>query len=157
DANLAVAARRIAQTKWFNNGQTCVAPDYVLVHDDVKKEFVGLLQFALESFYGPQPCDSESYGRIVSQRQWNRLKSMLDEPHGGRVLVAGTAPPELISKYFPPTIVLDPSTTSRLMTEEVFGPILPVVSARSLEDALAVINAKEHSLASYAFTASQVV
>ena len=146
-ANLRVAARRIAWGKWLNAGQTCIAPDYVLVDEKVKQPFIDELQNAITAFYGADPHDSTDYGRIVSDRHYQRLAGMLGH---GRVVIGGDAIAE--DRFISPTVLVDPQLDSKLMDEEIFGPLLPVIGVQSLDEALSFVNARPHPLALYVFS-----
>ena len=151
-ANLRVAARRIAWGKWLNAGQTCIAPDYVLVDEKVKKPFIDEMQKAITAFYGSDPHDSADYGRIVSDRHFQRLASMLQD---GTVVVGGDAIAE--DRFISPTLLVDPRMDSKLMNEEIFGPLLPVIGVASVDQAVSFINARPHPLALYLFSENKAV
>lgn len=151
-ADLRVAARRIAWGKWLNAGQTCVAPDHVLVHDSVKDDFVGELAAAISAFYGADPHASADYGRIVSARHFDRLVGMLGD---GTVVVGGEH--DATDRYLAPTVLVDPDPGSRLMDEEIFGPLLPVIGVASMDEAISMVNAKPHPLALYVFAGRRAV
>lgn len=151
-ANLRIAARRIAWGKWLNAGQTCVAPDYVLIDDSIRDSFVDALQSAVRDFYGADPEQSESYGRIVSPRHFDRLVSLLDD---GTAVIGGQSNAE--SRYIAPTVLSDVDMSSRIMDEEIFGPILPVIGVSSTNEAIAYVNAHPHPLALYVFAEKKTV
>jgi aldehyde dehydrogenase (NAD+) len=147
DADLAVAAARIAWSKFMNAGQTCIAPDYLLVVESVLPTFLVELKKRLLKSFGEDPARSADYGRIVSARHLARLQSYLagHEPFiGGQVDAA--------ARYMAPTVVLNPPLDSALMQEEIFGPILPVLSVASSAAAVAIIRERPAPLALYAFT-----
>jgi aldehyde dehydrogenase (NAD+) len=145
-ADVRVAARRIAWGKWLNAGQTCVAPDYVLVHRSVRDELLDQLQRAVRDFYGDDPQRSDSYGRIVSHRHLDRLRSLLT---GGTVLFGGQF--DDTERYLAPTVLVDVDVESPLMSEEIFGPLLPVLTIDSIGDAIAFVDRRDHPLALYVF------
>ena len=151
-ANLKVSAHRIAWGKWLNAGQTCVAPDYVLVDEKVRDVFVDELGKAIGEFYGENPQASESYARIVSPRHFDRLKGLLrgTTPAIGGVSDEGT-------RYISPTVLVDVDLESQVMNEEIFGPILPVISVSSTDDAISYVNAHAHPLALYVFAENKKV
>ncbi|MSX96405.1 MAG: aldehyde dehydrogenase family protein, partial [Actinobacteria bacterium] len=151
-ANLKVSAHRIAWGKWLNAGQTCVAPDYVLVDEKVRDAFVEELGKAIGEFYGENPQASESYARIVSPRHFDRLKGLLrgTTPAIGGVSDEGT-------RYISPTVLVDVDLESQVMNEEIFGPILPVISVSSTDDAISYVNAHAHPLALYVFAENKKV
>ena len=145
-ANLKVAARRVAWGKWLNAGQTCVAPDYVLIDETSRDAFVEELRRAISDFYGADPKASDSYGRIVSPRHLERLTSLID---GGTVAIGGEI--DASTQYIAPTVLVDVDMGSRLMDEEIFGPLLPVIAVSSTDDAIDHVNAHPHPLALYVF------
>ncbi len=151
-ANIKVAARRIAWGKWLNAGQTCVAPDYVMVHDSVKAKFIDELGSAISEFYGDNPHASESYGRIVSSRHFDRLRSLMT---GGKAIIGGDAIAD--DRYIAPTVLTDVDLSSPLMNEEIFGPLLPVMSMSSVEDAIRFVTDRPHPLALYVFAEDKKV
>jgi len=149
DADLAVAARRIVWGKHLNAGQTCIAPDYVLADASIRDRLVDLMVTELTNFYGADPKSSSDFGRIISPRHHGRLTSLI-ESAGGTVVVGGTTDPD--TRYVAPTIIVDPDLDSKLMTEEIFGPILPVLSVDSIEEAISFVNDRDKPLALYVFT-----
>ena len=151
-ANIHVAARRIAWGKWLNAGQTCVAPDYILVNEKVRQPFLDELGKAITDFFGADPQTSESYGRIVSPRHFDRLKSLMT---GGKVIIGGETNGD--SRYVAPTVLADVDMSSALMNEEIFGPLLPVISITSTKQAIDFITARPHPLALYVFAENKSV
>lgn len=151
-ANIGVAARRIAWGKWLNAGQTCVAPDYVLVSDARRDELVDAIAEAFEKFGDGDIAQSADFGRIVSQRHFDRLVSLLD---GHELAYGGESDPE--TRYLSPTIVVDPPADSALMAEEVFGPILPVLTVESLTTALDFVRTRPKPLALYVFAEDRAI
>jgi len=145
-ANIAVAARRIAWGKWLNAGQTCIAPDYVLVHHSVKQQLIEGIAGAIGDFYGADPATSDSYGRIVSDRHFSRLVSLM---RGGTAVVGGET--SAAGRYIAPTVLDHVDMGSALMNEEIFGPLLPVIGVDSTEDAVRHVTANPHPLALYVF------
>ena len=148
DANIEVAARRIAVTKFSNAGQMCIAPDYVLVHTTKKDELITALKKAILSFYTNEPATSYNYGKIINERQFQRLTSYLTQGtiiHGGNHNISGL--------YIEPTIIENVSPDAPLMKEEIFGPLLPVLSFNTLEEAKAIIQNNPDPLAFYIYTA----
>lgn len=149
DADLETAASRIAWGKVLNAGQTCIAPDYVLVADGQRDRLVDLIGQAWTSFYGSDPQQSEDLARIVSDRHHRRLVGLLaDQP------VAFGGQHDAADRYIAPTIVVDPEPDSPLMTEEIFGPILPVITVEDLDDAIRFVNTRPKPLALYPFSKS---
>jgi aldehyde dehydrogenase (NAD+) len=148
-ADLAGAARRIAWGKFLNAGQTCVAPDYILAIGDTADKLEPHLVKAIQSMYGSEPADSPDYGRIVSDRHFDRLVTFLKD---GRTVIGGRS--ERSARYIEPTVLADVDAADPVMQEEIFGPILPVIRVADLDEAIAFINARDKPLALYAFTAS---
>jgi aldehyde dehydrogenase (NAD+) len=146
-ANLRVAARRMAWGKWLNAGQTCIAPDYVLVDETVRARFIDEVQKAVTEFYGTDPHASADYGRIVSQRHFDRLAGMLGS---GTIAVGGDAIAD--DRYISPTILVDVDMDSQMMDEEIFGPLLPIIPVTSVDEAVRFVNSRPHPLALYVFS-----
>jgi aldehyde dehydrogenase (NAD+) len=149
DADITVAARRIAMAKFSNCGQMCVAPDYVLVHASQKQALVQAIIQAIERFFEGNPQQSAEYGRIINYKQWSRLVSYLGE---GTVLYGGTYDEQCL--YIAPTLLTDVSLQSPVMHQEIFGPILPVIAYQTTAQALSIIQQNPNPLAFYVFTAS---
>ncbi len=149
DADLKISARRIAVGKFANAGQTCVAPDYLLVHESVYPAFLTELRSVLGLFYGDHPQDSGSYGRIVNSNRFDKLAGYLTQ---GRTIMGGET--DRTDLFMAPTVLEGVSFDSPLMTEEIFGPILPVYSFNTMEEALALIKRNPDPLAFYIFTSS---
>jgi aldehyde dehydrogenase (NAD+) len=150
DADLEVAARRIAWGKLLNSGQTCIAPDYVLVERPVADQLVDALTRSIGELEGPDPTQTRT--RIVDARHLARLEGLLVNP-GGRVATGGSVDHE--RGFIEPTVVVDPDPGSDLMRDEIFGPILPVLSVDSVAEAAAFINGRDKPLALYLFTGSR--
>ena len=148
-ANLEVSAKRLAWGKFTNAGQTCVAPDYVLVHESVKVPFLRQLKKTLQKFYGKDPQTSKDYGRIVNERQFNRLNGLLNDMKDN-VLIGGERDREDL--YIAPTILQDVKWNSPIMEDEIFGPIMPILVYEDLETAIRLIKKKPKPLAAYLFT-----
>ncbi len=151
DANITVAARRIAVTKFSNAGQMCVAPDYVLVHESKKEEFIKELIKATKQFYGDSPSSSDEYGKIINEKQFDRLAAYLSE---GSIAHGGSTDRQKL--YIEPTILTGVSTEARLMKEEIFGPLLPVFTFKETNEATALIGRNPNPLAFYIFTSSKI-
>ena len=146
-ADLDVAARRIAWAKGVNAGQTCVAPDYVLVEAAVHDGLVSRLKAAFVDFYGQDPQRSPDYGRIVNERHFQRLVRLLDPDkvaHGGEHDEA--------DRYLAPTLMTEVTMDDAVMADEIFGPILPILRVDSLDEAIATIGQRPNPLALYLFT-----
>ncbi len=147
DADMDVAARRIAWGKLVNAGQTCVAPDYVLVDAAAADSLVHRLEAAIRDFYGDDPRQSPDFARIVSPAHHARLCSFFED---GDVVVGGAADPD--DRYVAPTILRNVRPDAKVMQEEIFGPILPVLTVESVDEAIEFVNAREKPLALYVFT-----
>ncbi|MEJ7737876.1 MAG: aldehyde dehydrogenase [Chitinophagaceae bacterium] len=147
DADLAIAARRIAVGKFLNAGQTCIAPDYILVQNQVKEKFLSLLKETITGFYSEDPSGSSDYGKIINEKRFNTLVSYLDQ---GNVIYGGRY--NRAALYFAPTIMDDVSLDAPVMTEEIFGPILPLVGFSTREEALSIVQRNPNPLAFYLFT-----
>lgn len=147
DADLETTARRIVWGKFTNAGQTCIAPDYVLVDADTENKLIPLLQKAITDMFGENPEASDSYGRIVSDRHFERLAGFISS---GEVEIGGQTNTE--TRYVAPTVLTGVSADSRVMQEEIFGPILPLVRADDLESAIRFVRAGDKPLAAYIFT-----
>jgi aldehyde dehydrogenase (NAD+) len=150
DADLAVAARRIAWTKLLNSGQTCIAPDYVLAESSVRDDLVTQIRAVMAEFQAGEPAGQ----RIVNARQLDRIGQLL-EGAGGTVVTGGGVDREALS--IEPTIVVNPDPDAPLMSEEIFGPVLPVLAVPSVAAAVEFINARPKPLALYLFTGSRSV
>jgi aldehyde dehydrogenase (NAD+) len=147
DSNLELAARRIAWAKWMNAGQTCVAPDYVLVHEDAHDRFVAALTARLDASYGDDPQRSPDYGRLVNARHHARVARLMGS---GKIAVGGQIDAQ--DNYIAPTVLTDVSPDSPVMAEEVFGPVLPILKIEHTRDAIAFVNARPKPLALYVFS-----
>ena len=151
DADVVLAAKRVMWGKLLNAGQSCTAPDYALVHSSRIDEFTAECKRAIVSFYPHSPASTADFGRIGNTRHAERLAAIIDAHrphviHGGEYDVAG--------RYVAPTLLLLPSTEGAAMQEELFGPILPIISYSSLSSAIAYINSQPKPLALYLFTTS---
>ncbi|MDE2406790.1 MAG: coniferyl aldehyde dehydrogenase [Xanthomonadaceae bacterium] len=147
------AAARIATGKWFNCGQTCIAPDYVLVPAGQRDAFVAALKREMRARYGDDFSNRDDYTRIVNDGQYARLSGYLDDAKSRDldiVTLVGSA--DSAQRLLPPIVVLDPGDDARIMQDEIFGPLLPVKSYRTLDEAIAYINAHERPLALYPFS-----
>jgi aldehyde dehydrogenase (NAD+) len=147
-ADVEVAARRIAWGKFTNAGQTCVAPDYVLVDETVASTFLAHLSQAITDFYGDDPQRSGDYGRIVSDRHFERVVGLLEG--AGTVVHGGSS--DARERYIAPTVITDVDPTSAVMQDEIFGPVLPVMTYDDLDEAIRFVNDRPKPLAFYPFT-----
>lgn len=146
-AKLEIAAERIVWGKFLNAGQTCVAPDYIFAHKTIKKELMALLSRKIEEFYGTNPKQSKDYGRIINEAHVHRLSSLINEE---RVFVGGDV--DLANLYIAPTILENILFEDRIMEEEIFGPILPIIEYQDITDVIDKIKTKHKPLALYLFT-----
>lgn len=149
-ANLEVSAKRIAWGKFVNAGQTCVAPDYLLVEKSAKPEFLEHLKTAINQLYGDDPKESPDYPRIINDNHFQRLANLLTD---GETVVGGTTDEE--THYIAPTILNNIELSDPIMQDEIFGPILPVLEYESLDECIQIINARPRPLALYVFTSNQ--
>ncbi|MFE7852937.1 aldehyde dehydrogenase family protein [Streptomyces sp. NPDC057403] len=147
--DLDVVADRLARGKFLNAGQTCVAPDYVLTDPETAAALEPALTRAVEAFYGSDPAASGAYSRIVNERHFDRLTGLLDS---GRTVVGGFA--DRAAKYIAPTVLADVAPDAPVMREEIFGPILPIVTVPGLDEAVDFINDRDKPLALYVFSES---
>ncbi len=150
DAKIDIAARRIAWGKFVNAGQTCVAPDHVLVEASVEREFLDAMTAAITEFYGADPSTSDDYGRIVNERHYDRLTGLLDQGGYDSTVVGGTGQRD--ARYLAPTVLAGVKPDAAVMNEEIFGPILPVIAVDDIDEAIRHVNAHDKPLALYAFS-----
>ncbi len=150
DANINVAAQRIAWAKFLNAGQTCVAPDYVLVEEEVKDQLLAALADAVTTFYGDDPQQSADYARIVNERHHDRLMKLLSDGGYDATVFGGTGDRE--SRYLAPTVLTGVKPDAAVMADEIFGPILPVLTVGDVGEAIRFVNDREKPLALYAFS-----
>jgi aldehyde dehydrogenase (NAD+) len=148
-ADLEVAGRRVAWGKFLNAGQTCIAPDYVLAMKSVADRFVEHVRRAIFDFYGPDPQVSPDYARVVDDRHFQRLANLLSS---GTITIGGEH--DEATRYFAPTVLRDVAPDSPVMQDEIFGPILPVLTVDSIDEAIAFVNERDKPLALYVFTKS---
>ena len=154
-ASLKAAAKAIVWGRFFNTGQTCVAPDYCLVHASIKDQLVESLKQTIREYYSSRPDESDDYGAVISERQFEHVHSLLEdarhkgsaEIHGGEV--------DASRRHISPTLVVNPVEGARLHQEEVFGPILMIQEYQSIEEAAHIINNKSRPLSMYMFSKSK--
>ena len=149
-ANLKLAAKRIVWGKFLNAGQTCIAPDYLLVHESVKSRFVDYLKEEITLAYSENIEKSEDYPRIINQKNWKRQLDLLD---GEKIIFGGKSNPT--DFYIEPTLVDEPKLDSKLMEDEIFGPILPILSYNSENEIEKIISRYEKPLAFYVFSGNK--
>lgn len=147
DANLKTAARRIAWGKFYNTGQSCVSPDYLFIHEKVKDAFLPLLKEALDGFYEKNPRESRHFGRMINESAVQRLTDLLKNEN---IFLGGEF--DSGDRYFSPTILTDVDKSSPVMQDEIFGPVLPVISFNDLKEVVQYLNQKEKPLVVYYFS-----
>ncbi|KAG2214342.1 hypothetical protein INT47_000898 [Mucor saturninus] len=151
DADMQLSANRIAFGKFFNTGQICVAVDHVFVPEHRVNEFVAAMKITLEKWYGPNPQESESYGRIIADRHVDRIEAVLNNRTSGEIAIGGQI--DKSDRYMAPTVVVNVKyDDAALMSDEIFGPILPVISYKEIDEVIGLINKREPALALYVFT-----
>ncbi|NFX58854.1 aldehyde dehydrogenase [Staphylococcus aureus] len=148
-ANIKVASERICFGKFTNAGQTCVAPDYILVHESVKDDLITALSKTLREFYGQNIQQSPDYGRIVNLKHYHRLTSLLNSAQMNIVFGGHSDEDE---RYIEPTLLDHVTNDSAIMQEEIFGPILPILTYQSLDEAIAFIHQRPKPLSLYLFS-----
>ena len=151
-ADLELAAKRIAWAKWANNGQICIAPDFVYVHESQKDKFLSMTQKYIQQYYGNDAATEPSYNRIVNRRHFDRLKSYIDDAvsKGANIITGGQL--KEAENFIAPMIMTNVDKKSALMTNEIFGPILPVYTYDKLEDLVEEIRSGEKPLACLLYT-----
>lgn len=147
DIDLKETAKRITWGKFINAGQTCIAPDYLLVHRRIKDDLIASIKQCIRDFYGEDPAISPDYARIINERQFERLNGLLGD---GNIITGGQSNKE--DRYIAPTVIDNISLDAPVMQEEIFGPILPVLDYEKLEEAIAFINRLPKPLALYLFS-----
>ena len=149
-ANLDLAARRIAFGKYLNCGQTCVAPDYVLCHTSVRDRFAELLKNEIIRQYGEAPLQNADYGHIINQKHFDRICSLIDEKktvHGGQT--------NSDTLQIEPTVMTNVTWDDAVMGEEIFGPVLPILTYESIDEVIKTVNSHDHPLALYLFSSNK--
>jgi aldehyde dehydrogenase (NAD+) len=150
DANSKVAARRIAVAKFSNAGQMCVAPDYVLVHESKKNELIEALKSTIQNFFGERAEESYSYGKMINVKQFDRVVSYLFQ---GTIVQGGRVDKEKL--FIEPTILTEVPPEAAVMKDEIFGPVLPVISFATVDEAKNIISRNPNPLAFYVFTSDK--
>jgi aldehyde dehydrogenase (NAD+) len=149
-ANLKLAAKRIVWGKFINAGQTCIAPDYILIQKDMKSHFMEFMKLEITKAYSQNPEQSPDYARIINTKHWRRLVSMIEED---KVFSGGQT--NIEDNYIAPTLIDESSPDSLIMQEEIFGPLLPILSYETDADIKNIISKYEKPLALYIFTENQ--
>jgi len=147
DINIEYAARRITWGKFINAGQTCVAPDYLLVAETIKEKLINEIQKCIFEFYGTQPAKSSDYARIIDRQQFDRLVALLAD---GKIVFGGETDAQ--TRYIAPTVIELTSLDVPAMQSEIFGPILPVITYQDVSEAIAIVNQRPKPLALYLFS-----
>ncbi|KAM4687231.1 aldehyde dehydrogenase family 3 member B1-like isoform 1-T2 [Rhinophrynus dorsalis] len=152
DCDMKNAGRRIAWMRFFNAGQTCLSPDYVLCTEKTMERLLEALRRAVQEFYGEDPKQSPDLSRIVNERHFHRVSVLLNS---GKIVIGGQTDPS--EKYIAPTVLVDVKESDPVMQEEIFGPILPILTVGGLDEAIAFINQRERPLAAYVFSSNTQV
>lgn len=152
DANIKIAAKRIVMTKFSNAGQMCVAPDYVLVHVSKKEALVKAMRETIDQFFGAKAEDCENFGKIINHKQFDRLVTYLND---GTIIQGGRTDRDKL--FIEPTLLENVSTDSKVMKDEIFGPILPILTFQTMDEAKAIIAKNPNPLAFYVFTESSTI
>ena len=152
NCDLNKAAKRVVWAKLINNGQVCIAPDYVLIHEDIKNKFIKLVINNIKKFYGDNVNNSESYCRIVNKNHFKRLKNLIDDSlkKNSKILYGGKT--DSNENYIEPTLIENIDKDSKIFNEEIFGPILPIFTFKKIDEAIRFINKKNKPLALYIFS-----
>ncbi len=151
-ANLKSTAKRIVWGKFMNNGQICVSPDYVLVQENIKESLVNEMKIQIENFYSKDPSTSESYCRIVNKRHFNRLKNHLTDAKNKGATIEFGGDFNIDDNYIQPTIISNLPCDATLLEDEIFGPILPIITYKNIQNAIEYINSKDIPLALYVYS-----
>lgn len=154
-ANLKLAAKRIAWGKFLNTGQVCIAPDYVLVHESVQEALVLELEKRVGMLYSEEPAQDTSYGRIVNKKHHNRLTQLIEDAIGKDATIVLGGDIQKGDNYIAPTILTNVKEDALLMQEEIFGPLLPVITFKSIDKVIDMVNSKEKPLALYMYSRSK--
>lgn len=150
DANIKVAARRIGVAKFSNAGQMCVAPDYVLIHDSVKEKFISSMKDVIKDFFTDKPEQCYNYGKIINQKQFDRISGYLSS---SKIIFGGRTDKQQL--FIEPTLLDNVSVNDPVMKDEIFGPVLPILSFKTREEAIQIIAQHPNPLAFYLFTSSK--
>ena len=146
-AKIKLTAKRIVWAKFLNCGQTCIAPDYLIVHESIIEILIKELKKAIEEAYGKAPIESKSYGRLINIKHFNRISKMAK---GAKIIYGGES--DSSKKFFSPTLLLDPDLKSGAMKEEIFGPLLPIIEYNKEDEIYNIISKFEKPLGAYIFS-----
>lgn len=149
-ANLKVAAARIAFGKYLNCGQTCVAPDYLYCHESIKDELLGEIKKQIVKMYGKAPLTNNDYGKIINRKHFDRINGLIEK---NKVIHGGCSDSETLK--IEPTVMDNVTFSDAVMQEEIFGPLLPVLTFSTLDEAIKKVNSMEHPLALYIFSSDK--
>ena len=154
NCDLKKAAKRVVWAKLINNGQVCIAPDYVLIHEDIKNKFVKYVINSIKKLYGDNINNSQSYCRIVNNNHFKRLKNLIDDSlkNNSKILYGGNT--DSNENYIEPTLIENIDKDSKIFNEEIFGPILPIFTFKKIDEAITFINKKNKPLALYIFSSN---
>ena len=155
NCDLKKAAKRVVWAKLINNGQVCIAPDYVLIHEDIKNKFVQYVINSIKKLYGDNTNNSQSYCRIVNNNHFKRLKNLIDDSlkNNSKILYGGNT--DSNENYIEPTLIENIDKNSKIFNEEIFGPILPIFTFKKIDEAITFINKKNKPLALYIFSSDK--
>ena len=151
-ANLKLAAKRIVFGKYLNCGQTCVAPDYVYCHSEIKDEFLKQLRKQIRKQFGKAPLDNKNYGKIINQKHFDRIQELIDS---SKVICGGNVRPKTLQ--IEPTVMDKVTFEDAVMQEEIFGPVLPVLTFTSIDEVIHKVNSLAHPLALYIFAQDKAI
>ena len=151
-ANIKLAAKRIVFGKYLNCGQTCVAPDYIYCHREVKDELLKQIQKQIRKQFGKSPLDNKNYGKIINEKHFNRIQNLIDP---AKVICGGNACPETLQ--IEPTVMDQVTFEDAVMQEEIFGPVMPVLTFDSIEEVIRKVNSMAHPLALYIFAQDKAI
>ncbi len=154
-ADLKKAAKRVSWVKLMNNGQMCITPDYVIVHESVKKEFIKEVKVNIGEFYGARADESTHYARIVNEHHYKRVKALIEDAFEKGAVVEEGGVFNDTERFISPTVLTNLSSEAEIMKEEIFGPVLPIVSYHSLDEVITTINSREKPLAMYIYSRSK--
>ena len=151
-AHLKSTVKRIAWGKFFNSGQACIAPDYIMISESIKDKFLNLLEDQIKVFYGSNASKSNSFSRIVNENSFNRIKNLIEDAKskGATIVSGGNYNSE--DNYIEPTIITEVPDDAKILHHEIFGPVLPVLTYKNIDEAIRYINSKEKPLALYIYS-----